>query len=467
MKKIKKLLAMIMAMTMVLGMAMTVSAAPDDDPTTSNITVSGLAAEDDDTTVQLYPAIRWRDAESRWIVSDWASQYIELKGNTYEITDDAALSNAASGTPSQSKTLSAGTTEVTFEDVPVGAYVIIASGEKATYSPMVAETYKQDATYMEAEDVTVYAKTSGYELTKEQKVEAEGGKFIARGEKVTFTITTTFPTFNWNAQDNEYKIIDTPDGLRIDKVNKITIGGTELQPGDYEAGYDPVNTAKYVIDLSTQIKEEFAGKRVIIEYEATVTADDGYSNTANAWKDDKDFGSDIEEGYTGSITIQKFEETKTTGLEGAEFKVYHATKDEVGAGTIEALYFIKVEDGVYKKALDQNEVGATQTIVTDQDGKIKVTGLDEGNYWFEETKAPKGYSINTEGISAKIDLENWEGNENISIGGDGTLYLLDTKLASLPSTGGIGTTIFTIGGCAIMIAAAALYFVNRRKSEEN
>ena len=43
----------------------------------------------------------------------------------------------------------------------------------------------------------------------------------------------------------------------------------------------------------------------------------------------------------------------------------------------------------------------------------------------------------------------------------------NTKLASLPSTGGIGTTIFTIGGCAIMIAAAALYFVNRRKSEEN
>ncbi len=42
----------------------------------------------------------------------------------------------------------------------------------------------------------------------------------------------------------------------------------------------------------------------------------------------------------------------------------------------------------------------------------------------------------------------------------------NTKLASLPSTGGIGTTIFTIGGCAIMIAAAALFFATRRKNEK-
>ena len=52
-------------------------------------------------------------------------------------------------------------------------------------------------------------------------------------------------------------------------------------------------------------------------------------------------------------------------------------------------------------------------------------------------------------------------------GAFGKTEMTDTKLTSLPSTGGIGTTIFTIGGCAIMIAAAALYFVNRRKSEEN
>lgn len=474
MKKIKKLLAMIMAMTMVLGMAMTVSAAEPTVPQqpTSSITVKGLAAEDKDTTVYLYPAIKWNPTESKWDIEKWAMPYIEEDGNAYKITDAEGLSNAVTGSPNITKSLKAGETEVIFENVNVGAYVIIASGKTATYSPMVAETYKEDEIYLTAEDVTVYAKTSGYELTKEQKIEAEGNKFIARGEQVTFTITTTFPTFDWDKQDNEYKIVDTPTGLRIDEVTSIHIGGRELNDTEYDAAYDTTNPEDYVIDLSSQIKEANAGKRVVIEYVATVTSDEGYSNTANAWKDDVNFGDDDEKGYTGSITIKKYNVDKTKVLQGAEFKVYHATKDAVAEGNVEALWFVKVNEGVYRKALsaDENkgaENAATQTVVTGEDGTIKITGLDEGDYWFEETKAPDGYSINTDGIDAEIDLDSWNGQSNISIGEDGSLYLTDTKLASLPSTGGIGTTIFTIGGCAIMIAAAALYFVNRRKSEEN
>ena len=51
---------------------------------------------------------------------------------------------------------------------------------------------------------------------------------------------------------------------------------------------------------------------------------------------------------------------------------------------------------------------------------------------------------------------------------DGTsiLEIPNTQLASLPSTGGIGTTIFTIGGCAIMVIAAGLFFATRRKAEK-
>ena len=42
----------------------------------------------------------------------------------------------------------------------------------------------------------------------------------------------------------------------------------------------------------------------------------------------------------------------------------------------------------------------------------------------------------------------------------------DSKLSALPSTGGIGTTIFTIAGCVIMIAAAGLFFASRKKTNK-
>ena len=55
--------------------------------------------------------------------------------------------------------------------------------------------------------------------------------------------------------------------------------------------------------------------------------------------------------------------------------------------------------------------------------------------------------------------------KKIVVAGDNNVTKIpNTKLSSLPSTGGIGTTIFTIGGCAIMILAAALYFASRRKT---
>ena len=59
-------------------------------------------------------------------------------------------------------------------------------------------------------------------------------------------------------------------------------------------------------------------------------------------------------------------------------------------------------------------------------------------------------------IKVPADPDKWEN----------PFHFANTKLASLPSTGGIGTTIFTIGGCLIMVIAAGLFFASRRKASK-
>ena len=448
MKKFKKLFSVLLTLAMVLGMSMTTFAAPETSYT-SKIEVKGLSSQENET-VNLYAAITLNADKNEWVIADWAKPYIKLNGKKYEITNAAELSKHVSGDPIHQEH-SKGQTQVTFNDVPVGAYVVTASGKKIAYAPMVAETYNAEATYMQAKDVQLTAKSTGYIVDKSAK-----DNFVARGQEVTFTITTTFPSFEVaDSADNSFKIVDTPTGLDITGVTEITIGGASTT--DYTTS--KADDGKYTIDLTGAIgtSNANAGKTVVVTYKAIVTADNGYSNTANAYRNDVDMGHDDEKGYTGNIVLTKFAENGSTILEGAEFKLYKATKDEVKAegSTVTALSFIKISDGVYKLALT-GEAGATDTLVA-TNGTLEVRGLDEGTYWFEETKAPEGYSINA------------DGTENVTITENNTAHvpmrtsLKDSKLSALPGTGGIGTTIFTIGGCLIMIAAAALFFASRKK----
>ena len=97
--------------------------------------------------------------------------------------------------------------------------------------------------------------------------------------------------------------------------------------------------------------------------------------------------------------------------------------------------------------------------MTDSNGEAVVRGLDSTytDYYFEEVVAPNGYSINDDD-----SIVRWGENQTADAT-TGTASMSDTKLSALPATGGIGTTIFTIVGCGIMVAAAGLFFASRRK----
>ena len=450
MKKIRRIFAVLLSLAMVLGMSMTTFAAgSSESPFNSNITITNLAV-DDNTTVNVFKAVYLNEDENEWVVADWAKDYITLDAtnNKYTITNPAGLGTNVPEKPDYTEKTNE--TSITFEGVPVGAYVIIASGNKATYTTMVANTYKEDATYMESKDVSLIAKLDTYKVDK-----SANDNFVARGEEVIFTITTVFPNFSENPDSvkNTYKIVDTSTDLKILGVETATVGGENVLE-EITASYTDETKGEYTIDLSDLIGTENinSGKPVIIAYKAEVLTDAGYQNAVNTFKNDTVTGKDDEKGYTGDVTLTKYAEDKKTALSGAEFKV--GKKD--GETVVEALYFVETSKGNYKLA-KATEAGATQTVVVADDGTVKLTGLDEGTYHFIETKAPEGYSINKDGVDATIEKND---EAHVSIKAE----LTDTKLSSLPSTGGIGTTIFTIGGCLIMIVAAGLFFASRRKS---
>lgn len=472
MKKIKKLLAMIMAMTMVLGMAMTVSAAPVTG-ITSDITVKGLS-QGVPTDVKMYQfASLQHDEETNeysWEIAPWAIRFVGLNstGTAYEIINESGLKNAAEAqVPTAQKDDVLGT-ECVFEGVEIGAYVIIPSDENADYLPLfVANTYDRESSPSNdgkpvAINVIAYAKSQSHTITKE-----EDDKFAQIGQRVNYTIHATFP-MSTNSDGEEltsFVITDEPTGLLIDDSTvQVRLAGEDVTAQIIHSvdGFTGVLT----VNFANLIAGGHDGKDITITYAATVTNVE-YNNNASATSDTTEYKPGTVEGKTGSITITKKDAETQDVLSGVTFKVYDLGPDGVWDPSSEGEPMELIFDAdmrAYRPVLstdreDSVNAGGIVTEITDRGGLVRIVGLDEGNYHFEEIVAPDGYSINEEGLTVTIADE--EGMREVSAD------FPDTKLASLPSTGGIGTTIFTIGGCAIMIAAAALYFVNRRKSEEN
>ena len=420
---------------------------------TSTITVQGLG-EGVDTELWLYQAVSIDKERNNWVVADWAKTYINEQD--YTIVDPQGLTKAAEEQVAASTAKSNGLTSVNFDNMPIGVYVIRAAAANTTYNPMVANTYDNTQNYIAVKDVAVTAKSATVDLTKK---EIEGDNFVGKGETVTFEIETTFPYFDDKAADKSFEIYDMPEGMKITSVKSVTIGGAPVEGKNFTE-----SEGTYTINLTDQITDNNgnAGKKVVVQYEAIVTSEDGYSNTANSSGSTAD---STVQGHTGDIILTKYASDDNNDhlednakLAGAKFEVYPVTvgEDEIENVGKTPLEFVMKEDGIYTPALEEDKNKVTE-IETVEGGTVTIEGLGNGKYHFKETVAPDGYTVNEEGVTVDVVKDE---KDTVAYGN-----VIDTKLSSLPSTGGIGTTIFTIGGCVIMVAAAGLYFSTRKKEE--
>lgn len=462
----KKIGALLVAAVMVLSMCTAVFATQVKDHYADKITVTNLAA-DVATTLNVYNII-YLDVDNAgnqtWKVVDWAKDYIEedTTNGEFKIKDNKSedLKNAADARTADYTAIESGTSHE-FTNLPIGAYVIRAFDTKGTYSLMVANTYdKAGDTYMASKSANVVAKMSEYKVTK-----AADDKFVRRGQRVNFTVTTQMAS-KTNAKNEElktFKVVDTSKGLKADSfvLDSVKIAGEAKTVDTLKVTTVPNKdgTVTYTVDLSDFISATEAGTTIEVKYSAIVENDHTYNNSATVDSNTVDYVPGIVNGHTGTVTLKKVD-IKGNTLNGAEFQLLKVTSagKESAEATKTPVSVVRVSAGEYKVALD-GEKDATTTLVA-TNGTLKVTGLDEGNYEFKETKAPTGYKVSSENKAFTMTAD--EENEVTVNAGE----FVNTKLSSLPSTGGMGTYLFTIIGVVVMAGAAGAFFISRRKGSE-
>lgn len=351
-----------------------------------------------------------------------------------------------------------------------GVYAIKGTEDGYAYSAMAAYiAFKEYNTTTgvpsKLENKEIEAKKTP---TKIEKTSDDSDKVVEIGRQVTYTVTGTVPYLP-STQGRFYKIKDTISGasynVETEGEHQGELKVTVKLGNDGSEKYVTVTGNSFELDLSEFVETNVnANKTITITYGATVT-DTKVGNKVVAgdgknWSK-PNYGSKTEELFTGRISITKTGESNEV-LEGAGFKVY---KEETVDGAVVKKY-AKFDTNKKLAGWTTNEAEATE-ITTGADGTVTISGLDLGTYKFKEVTAPSGYSINTNDASGTIALKT--GKEKAESADDivaTNASMSDTKLNSLPSTGGMGTYLFTIIGVVVMAGAAGAFFISRRKGSE-
>ena len=254
---------------------------------------------------------------------------------------------------------------------------------------------------------------------------------------------------------------------------------------------------------------------IIVEYSATLTeaaviGKPGntntvkleYSNNPNTSDDpSKDTGETP--GDTVYVFTYELDGTKVDGqtpnktLKDAQFVLYRGkggAEPSYAAGIPTNVEYALVTDGKLTgwtddrgTAIGTEEVKGPGIVASGENGLFVISGLDAGTYYLEEVKAPAGYNLLKDPVKLTIDAEISEGDAEtnqpptigkldlITEGKDGSittpgdkdngtvsLEVQNNMGALLPSTGGMGTTLFYIAGAALVLAAGVLLVMKRR-----
>ena len=353
-------------------------------------------------------------------------------------------------------------------------------------------------------NVTVKAQAPTFEKKIVENDTTVNGTSVNVGDKVTFRLTANMPDMA-SFDDYTFTMHDTlSDGLTFNADSvKVTVNDEPIVnvagTNKYDLTYPTATGSKDTFTIAftkTQLKDMVKhtggtdektdfGATIVVEYNATlnekaltkdVETNEAYLEYTNDPSvDDKGTktpGATVYV-YDFDLTVDKFDGTNQTGgnpdtskkLKGAKFVLYRKVTTD-GTEKVEYYYWNKTG----KKVNWVDNVDEASEVITDDKGAATFNGLAAGTYYLKETKAPDGY--NTQEKDAQVEIKATYNSKtgklaDTSSGKTGNgQYIQVQSIANkagavLPSTGGIGTTIFYVLGSIMALGAAVLLIAKK------
>ena len=335
----------------------------------------------------------------------------------------------------------------------------------------------------------------------------------AINEKFDFKLIATLPADENYAAYDKYTIQfnDTmSSGVTFDAIKSISIGGKEIQSTDFESKGIEVtqsgqNLTVLIKDVKTIAEASSLGTadlKVEVVYTAHLnegadvvnttgattnnenTVDLWYSNNPNVegkgkFEEGDEHGETPEDSvwvFSYKVEGKKVDADNTSKYLKAGFTLYDSEDNVIPLYKAEDTNTYFVYDDVISAAATKAKLdGSTSqiwTTDTETTNPFTIKGLDVGVYTLKETDVPAGYNkceditITIKATEHKEDTNGSNPTVTLDKAEDMNQTIKNAKGATLPSTGGIGTTLFYLGGGALVAVAGVMLITKKRMTKE-
>ncbi len=513
MKRMKRIMALMLAAIMMMAMSVTAFAAGGATGThtlTVNVKSTTPAQDLKGQTINLYKLFDVTESKSGETTNyaytvnntykatlasvlkigetakdeEYAAAVLALKdteGAVQKFANDftaEALTKKLSATANSGKITEENKTSYTFENLAAGYYLVYVTGGKEIQSSLVT---------VDETTTTVNLKTEAPSITKTaDKETAEIGQVVKYTVTGAIPDTTGYDQYQYIIHDELSKGLDfvnDANGTALEEgATTVTVAvafGEEIADASKApttATLDSTNKKKMSLDLSEWVRanQTNKGKAFTVTYYAKVNKDAVVTEKNNA---QLEYGNNPKETTkttpseaktpTYPLDILKKEKTSEKELAGAKFSLY-TTEADAKAGT--NAITVSGSDGKYVvDPTSKNTVFESVASIEGENYNLHVNGLKAGDYWLVETEAPAGYNKLTAPIkvtikkSADADVNNWTISKDGVDEKDKIIDIENSTGSLLPSTGGRGAIAFAVIAALLVFGVAVSFIRDKRK----